>query len=110
MLIRFVSILILMPTLYWTGEGFDMKELILSVWGGLRGALGIALALSVFVNYEEESDPKHRRAGSLILFHTCGVAALTLLVNGTTAKTVVNELNIIRNVDVRSYFKGLFLK
>ena len=72
----------LWPLLIWTGEGFNFAELILSVWGGLRGALGIALSLVVFTNFEIEN----ARTRTLVLFHTCGVAALTLIVNGTTAK------------------------
>lgn len=45
-----MTIGVLWPLLIWTGEGFSFAELILSVWGGLRGALGIALALVVFTN------------------------------------------------------------
>lgn len=90
-IIRFIAILICYPILKHTGEGFTFKELKLSVWGGLRGALAIALALSIYTNFEINSG----RAKTLILFHTCGIAALTLLVNGTTAKNLVEEIKII---------------
>lgn len=104
-LIRLVGIGIFYPILQKTGEGFDYKELILSVWGGLRGALGIALALAVFANKDFTS----RRAKILILFHTCGIATLTLLINGTTAKGVVEDIDLILNLKARKAFKRLFL-
>lgn len=92
------------PLLKRTGEGYTFKELILSVWGGLRGALSIALALSVYHNFEVLEG----RAKILILFHTCGIAALTLVVNGTTAKNLVEEIKLIENVRVRNGFKANF--
>lgn len=87
-LIRLISIFVLSPILYHTGESFNKKEFALCVWGGLRGALGIALALVVYTNEEVEN----QRAKTLILFFTCGIAALTLLINGVTAPMLVEEL------------------
>ena len=48
--IRFLVIGILVPILYLTGESFNWKEYLLTCWGGLRGALSLALALVVAVD------------------------------------------------------------
>lgn len=96
-LVRLVAMIILSPAMYYSGEGFNIKELILSVWGGLRGALCIALALVVYT----DSELKNERGKILVLFFTCGVAALTLLINGVTAPWVVNEIKLIENISVR---------
>lgn len=40
--------LILKIPLQFTGEGFTWKELWVASWGGLRGALALALALIIF--------------------------------------------------------------
>lgn len=37
------------------GEGMSWKEAIVAVWGGLRGALAIALGLIIFA---EEANPE----------------------------------------------------
>lgn len=53
-IVRVISTLVLSPILYYTGEGFNTKEMILTIWGALRGALGIALALVVYATEHED--------------------------------------------------------
>lgn len=104
-LARALTLFVFYPLLYYTGESFTFKEYILTVWGGLRGALSVALCLVVGVDPDLKQRPK-----TLILFHTCGIAVLTLLLNGTTAPFIVNSIDLIQNIQVRKHFKSLFLK
>ena len=46
-------IAILYYPLKYTGDGFTIKEAIIISWGGLRGALALALALIIFVTADE---------------------------------------------------------
>ena len=50
LLCRGLVLLLCYPVLYYTGESFSFKEFILTVWGGLRGALSVALSLVVAVD------------------------------------------------------------
>ena len=43
--IRLVVITLLYPILQRTGYGVDWKTALVMLWGGLRGAVGLALAL-----------------------------------------------------------------
>jgi len=58
-------------------------------YGGLRGAVGLTLALIVF--HEEELND---RLKELVLFHTAGIATLTLMVNGTTTGYWIRKLGL----------------
>ena len=57
------------------------------VYGGLRGAVSLALALLV------EREIKGR-AADLIVFHTAGIVFLTLLLNATTIKPILQYLGL----------------
>jgi NhaP-type Na+/H+ or K+/H+ antiporter len=46
-LIRGLMFLVLYLPLKWTGYGMNYEKAMIATWGGLRGALGIALALMV---------------------------------------------------------------
>jgi len=43
-------ILILSPVLIRTGYDINWRDLLVMVWGGLRGAVGVCLALEVYKN------------------------------------------------------------
>ena len=58
-------------------------------WGGLRGAIPIALALSIPVTLDDGSMFPHR---DLILAVTFGVVLITLLLQGLTLRLVLNKL------------------
>jgi CPA1 family monovalent cation:H+ antiporter len=59
------------------------------VWGGLRGALPIALALTL-----PREDPAFHRQGILLL--TLGVVMFTLLIQGTTISRLIRLLGLDR--------------
>ena len=63
------------------------EEGIVLVYGGLRGALGLSLALMVGTD-----DGFPERLREIVVFNMAGVATLTLLVNGTTAGALVGYL------------------
>jgi len=56
------------------------KEFLVMTYGGLKGALGLALALIVSNTHEFSSQGEHKRAGELILFYMAGTATLSLLI------------------------------
>lgn len=49
-LVRFIVVGLFSPVLCFSGAGFNWKEYLLTVWGGLRGALSLALSLVVFID------------------------------------------------------------
>jgi len=60
-------------------------------WGGLRGAVGLALALTVMRTNETDN-----KTGRLIVFHVGGTAMLTLVLNATTCGKLVQCLGLAR--------------
>ena len=66
-------------------EEIDRKFQTVIFWGGLRGALAIAIALSIPDELEERS---------IILVMTLGVVLFTLLVNGLTINPLMNILGL----------------
>jgi hypothetical protein len=83
--VRVVMVLTFYPILRKTGYGITKKELVVLVYGGLRGALG--LCLSLIVGVDESLSERFRQ---LTVFYMCGMAMLTILVNGLTCHKVVN--------------------
>lgn len=81
---RVIMVGMFLPILRKSGYGLTNKEFWVLCWGGLRGALGITLALMVAVDYELDV-----RLRELTLFYMSGMATLTLLINGTTCKSLV---------------------
>ena len=59
------------------------------VYGGLRGAVGLALAISVKSSISDTVN------GDRVVFHISGLAFLTLIINGTTSGLVLKKLGMI---------------
>lgn len=59
------------------------------VYGGLRGA--IALALALLTNLETKIDEEIRQK---IMFHSSGIVLLTLLINATTIRWLLIKLGL----------------
>lgn len=89
-IIRYLMILILMPILRRSGYGLNWREFVILGWGGLRGALGMCMALMVNCN---ENIPEPIRQH--ILVYTAGIVTLTLCINATTSKRLVQRLRLI---------------
>jgi NhaP-type Na+/H+ or K+/H+ antiporter len=88
-LIRGFVITLLSPVLTKLGYGLTIAQSLVITWGGLRGAVGLALAMIV------EHDPNvDKRVGQLFLFHMAGIVILTLVVNGSTTGMLVRYLKL----------------
>ena len=85
--IRGLTLAMLGPLLARIGYGISWQTSVVMTWGGLRGAVGLALAL--VVEHDPIIDPI---IGSKILFHTAGIVLLTLVVNATTITRLLGAL------------------
>ena len=87
LLSRFVSIGTPMRLLAFRKK-FSLSTLIIMTWGGLRGGIAVALALSLPVGYER----------NIIIAITYGVVVFSVLVQGLTFKSLINpNLILIQN-------------
>eukprot|EP00929_Paragymnodinium_shiwhaense_P044357 TRINITY_DN22762_c0_g1_i1.p1 TRINITY_DN22762_c0_g1~~TRINITY_DN22762_c0_g1_i1.p1 ORF type:complete len:1007 (-),score=209.27 TRINITY_DN22762_c0_g1_i1:3-3023(-) len=87
--IRFVMVAVFYPLIKNIGFGTTWQDCMVISWSGLRGAVGLALAL--VVDMDSRID---RTTGARLLFHTSGIVALTLLVNAPTCKMLVKALGL----------------
>jgi len=94
--IRFFVILMFWPLLRRIGYGMSFKQVILCSYAGLRGAVGLSLALMVAA-----SDKVPRYIQDVILLHTAGVALLTLIINATTTGILVRYLGLSRQSNLK---------
>ncbi len=88
---RAVVILVLFPFMRKAGYGLSVKNSYVLWWGALRGAIALALALIVAA---EEAIPQDIR--DQFLFLTAGLVTLTLLINATTIKVLLNKLGLMQ--------------
>ncbi|WP_432459754.1 cation:proton antiporter domain-containing protein [Agarivorans sp. QJM3NY_25] len=89
MLIRALSIAILMPILGRISIGLSWQKACVLTWGGLRGAVSLALALTL-VNHPQ-IEPL---VGQQILFMTAGIVVLTIVINGSSMGWLLNKLQL----------------
>ena len=87
---RFAMVASFYPILRYFGYGLSKKEFVVLVYGGLRGALGLCLALIINVD-----DTLPQRFRELTVFYMSGMAVLTILVNGLTCGKLVNYVQMI---------------
>lgn len=83
-------IMLLYPLMKRMGYGLSKRESVILTWGGLRGALGMTLALMVSYTPAIPEDVR-----SQVLFFTAGIVTLTLCVNATTTRWLLNKLGLI---------------
>ena len=86
---RFAVVNSLVPALNLVpgAKPIDHRYRVILSWGGLRGAVAIALAMSL---------PKHFPYRWQIIDFTFGVTLFTLLVNGTTMSWIIQRLGLNR--------------
>lgn len=88
-LIRGTTIALLSPFMRKMGYGFELNTGIVLMWGGLRGAVGLALALIVDLDEGIAQSIKDR-----VLFHVAGVVLLTIAINGSTTGLLLRRLGM----------------
>ena len=76
--------------------------MVLCSYSGLRGAVGLSLALIV-ANSEAEDAHLSPYVRDIILLHVAGVAFLTLLINATTTGHVVRFLGLSGTSSIRKH-------
>ena len=87
---RFIAVGVMWPLLKKTGYGLDTKQYIVLCYGGLRGSLGLILALAI-----GGSDLYTDRMRDIVVFYMGGMATLSLMINGTTCGSLVDYLKMI---------------
>ena len=88
-IIRLVSILVLMPLLKRWGVGITREKASVLIWGGLRGAVALALALAV-----AQTDSLPLVVREQILFLTSGLVVLSILINGGSMRYLMVRLGL----------------
>eukprot|EP01064_Diplonema_japonicum_P007170 TRINITY_DN14872_c0_g1_i1.p1 TRINITY_DN14872_c0_g1~~TRINITY_DN14872_c0_g1_i1.p1 ORF type:complete len:1329 (+),score=259.85 TRINITY_DN14872_c0_g1_i1:94-3987(+) len=88
--IRFFCLLVFWPVMRLFKYKVDWANLCLVTWGGLRGAVGLALALIIQAD-EKVAVPFVREK---FVFHVAGICILTLCVNGVTTQYVVQYFSL----------------
>lgn len=87
-LVRILVIFLFLPALQRLGYGFNPRESFVLAWGGLRGAVGLTLAMSI-----ERSPGVSSRDGSLVAFFMAG-SILLMLINGISTPYVLKYLRL----------------
>ncbi len=87
--IRALSVWSLMPLLRRIGVGITHQKATVLVWGGLRGAVSLSMALAL-ARDEAIAEPLRNQ----ILFLTAGVVVLTIVVNGSTMEWLLHVLKL----------------
>lgn len=88
---RYISVLIPFQLIKHSNKKVNRKTILMLTWGGLRGALGIALALSVPLEH----------FGDLFVFLMYSVALFSIIVQGLSIGKLVEKLNLVNLKDVR---------
>lgn len=94
--IRFSMIFILKWPMSKLGYGLSWAQAIVLGYSGLRGA--VSLILSVIV-YLDTGVNQHIR--DIVIFHTAGIAIMTLVINGTTMGFLIRKLGLMRMSEVK---------
>ena len=103
--IRFAMIMLLYPVMKRLGYGLTRRESVILTWGGLRGALAMILALMVSYTPAIPEDIR-----SQVLFFTAGIVTLTLCINATTMRALLNRLGLTHVPSARTMLAYLIEK
>lgn len=115
--VRAIMLAMLWPVLSSGTYSFSVNQAMAVVYGGLRGAVGLTLALIVNEQLDEQkilladSNPKlsenAKKLGDEILFYVAIVAFLTLLVNGTTMEVTLYIIYIPTSTSYWHFYVGI---
>ena len=85
---RYLMILILFPLINKSGYPINWKDAIILSYGGMRGALGLALGLIIY-----KDDDYSPRFSDIVLFYVAGMIVMTVIFNGLTIGYVMKLIN-----------------
>jgi NhaP-type Na+/H+ or K+/H+ antiporter len=101
-IIRFGSLFISYPLLARIGLGTNWQETVFSGWAGLRGAVGITLALGLHSEViAATGDPEKTEMTNKVFGMVAGVAFLTLLINGPISGPLLVKLGLVDTSEAR---------
>jgi len=92
-LVRAIVLLLLYPLMRKSGYGLPVKDAIIVWYGALRGAIALALALIV-AGVDDRYIPAEVK--DQFLFYTAGIVTLTLLINASTIKYLIQALGLTK--------------
>jgi len=99
---RAMCIWMMFPVLKNTGYGCTFEEACIMVYGGLRGAIGLAMALIVVDDTGFDEQDRQR-----VLFHVSLFVMATLVVNASTIKYMVEYFGLNKPpLDTAALFKS----
>ncbi|WP_022942334.1 cation:proton antiporter [Psychromonas hadalis] len=87
--IRAISIFTFMPLLKRIGIGINRAKALVLIWGGLRGAVSLALALII-----AQDQLIDKNLGDQILFLTAGIVVLTIVINSSSMALLLKSLGL----------------
>jgi len=100
--IRFALVFLCYPLISRIGLKTNISESIFMGFAGLRGAIGIALAINldsiVLKNYTDKS---HLELTTKLFFFVGGIAAMTLLINAPLGGPLLAKLGLTQATDTR---------
>jgi len=99
-LTRFLVVVMLYPLLSQMGHKLERNEAGFVIFGGLRGALGMALGLIIVDNAEDAGISSSD--ASRCFFYIGGTVALSLLINGSLSQLALNWLDLGSNDSIQS--------
>jgi len=89
LLIRTSSVVILMPVLKRIGVGITRQKATVLIWGGLRGAVSLSMALSLSQDSSVSAEFSEQ-----VLFLTAGIVVLTIVFNGSSMEALLKLLGL----------------
>lgn len=88
--IRTTMLFLCLPVFQRLKYGFSWKEALICSWGGLRGAVGLALGL--VIRLDTSIEEAHRQE---LMFQIAGMVILTLVINGATMGPLIRRLGLL---------------
>jgi NhaP-type Na+/H+ or K+/H+ antiporter len=85
---RFTVLALCFPLLKNMGYGLTWKEAAICLYGGLRGAVGLAMAMLL------SHSTLSKEVQFYIMFHASMITLLTLIINGTTIGALYKKLEV----------------
>jgi len=89
---RGITILAFYPVLRRMGLGFNVADALVAWWGGLKGAVGLSIAMIVHFSAQRGHPLEH--TGTRFMFHMGGVYFLTTIINATLSTPLVQYLKL----------------